>query len=107
MSHVWSPTLFVPEADHNKEWDVPTLKKLGGNDDVASVWEALKEKSQARHHKRPAVDDAFPTSCKKPRLKHASSTKVKGTQVDIVPIIVSDQNELFPKLGTTPVGSNT
>ena len=84
-----------------------TLKKLGGNGVVASVLEALKDKSQARHYKRPAVDDAFHTSSKKPRLKQASCRKFKGTQVKTVPTIVSDGNGLFPALGTAPVGSNS
>lgn len=37
---VWS---VAPTTDHSKEYDVQTLKKLGGNVVVAFVWHVLKK----------------------------------------------------------------
>jgi len=49
VSQVWS---VAPTTTYSKEWDVNTLKKLGGSCVISSVWQALKDRNQAGHYKR-------------------------------------------------------
>ena len=68
VSNVWSVSTCPSQA---QVWDAGLLKKLGGPNLFSTVWEALKERKQAGHSKRPAVDeDLRPTTSK----KHKSGT---------------------------------
>ena len=97
VSQVWS---VANTTNHSNEWDVNTLKKL------ASVWQTLKDRNQARHYKRSAAEDLSPVSCKMLRRIPDSTPVNKSISVCVVPSIVSDQLELNPAIGSATPNSN-
>ena len=101
---MWS---VAPTTSHASEWDVLTLKKLGGNSVLSSVWQSLKERNQAGHYKRSAVEDLCTVSYKKPRRMPADHHQSKGTSVTNVPSIVSDISVLSPCMGSATACSNS